>query len=99
MSTELALVVVLALAGANASAALATRIALAVIGPAAAVVIWGIGIAPMARRRWPDPWRMAVEVLLFGAASAALAMSPLPITGIFTAAFTSAILVQSARPL
>ncbi len=32
-------------------------------------------------------------------ASSGVSTSPLPITGIFTAAFTSAIRVQSARPL
>jgi hypothetical protein len=39
----------------------------------AAVAIWGVGIAPRARRRWPDPWRFGVEVVLFLAAAAGLA--------------------------
>lgn len=73
LSTELALIVVLAIVGANASSGLAARIALAVVLPLAAGVIWGIGIAPRARPRWPDPWRIGVEIVLFLAAAAGLA--------------------------
>ena len=53
---------------------LATELALlAVLLPLAAAVIWGMGIAPRARRRWPDPWRIGVEIVLFLAATAGLA--------------------------
>jgi Protein of unknown function (DUF2568) len=72
-ATELALLAVLAIAGVNASAGLAVRIALAVLGPVLAATIWGIGIAPRARRRWPDPWRIVAEIALFLIAAAALA--------------------------
>ena len=73
-ATELALLAVLAIAGVNASAGLAGRIALAVLGPVLAATIWGIGIAPMARRRWPDPRRIVAEIALFLIAAAALAL-------------------------
>ena len=73
LATELALIVVLAIVGANATSEVAARIALAVLLPLAAATIWGMGIAPRARRRWPDPWRIGVEIVLFLAAAAGLA--------------------------
>lgn len=72
-ATELALLAVFVIVGVNAGAGLAGRIALAVLGPVAVGVVWGIGIAPRAKRRWPDPWRLIVEIVLFVAASAGLA--------------------------
>ena len=71
--SELALLAVLIIVGANAGLGTAADVALAVLAPVAAVVIWGVGIAPRARRRWPDPWRFCVEVVLFLAAAAGLA--------------------------
>jgi hypothetical protein len=73
-ATELALLAVLVVVGVNASAVLAWRIAVAVAGPVLAATIWGIGIAPRAHRRWPDPWRIAAEIALFLIAAAALAV-------------------------
>ncbi len=73
LATELAMLAVLVIVGLNSGAGLGVRIALAVLAPVAAAIIWGIGIAPRARRRWPDPWRFAVETVLFLAASAGLA--------------------------
>ncbi len=71
--TELALLAVLVIVGVNASTGLAGRIAIAVLAPAAAATIWGIGIAPRARSRWPDPGRIVAEAALFLIAAAALA--------------------------
>jgi hypothetical protein len=71
--SELVFLAVLAIVGANAGLGTAADVALAVLAPVAAAVIWGIGIAPRARRRWPDPWRFCVEVVLFLAAAAGLA--------------------------
>jgi hypothetical protein len=71
--SELALFAVLAILGVNAGLGTAANVAIAVLAPVAAVVIWGIGIAPRARHRWPDPWRLSVEVALFLAATAGLA--------------------------
>jgi hypothetical protein len=33
--------------------------------------LWGLGIAPRARRRWPDPARFLVELVIFTVATAA----------------------------
>ena len=48
---------VLAWAGAGASLALAGRIVLAVAAPVLAMIIWGLWLAPRARRRLRDPPR------------------------------------------
>jgi Protein of unknown function (DUF2568) len=71
--SELALFAVLVILGINAGLGTAANVAIAVLAPVAAVVIWGIGIAPRARRRWPDPWRFCAEVVLFLAAAVGLA--------------------------
>jgi hypothetical protein len=41
--------------------------------PLAAASIWGVFLAPKARRPLADPLRIGLEVILFGAAGAALA--------------------------
>jgi hypothetical protein len=81
-ATELALLAVLVIVALNSGLGLAARIALAVAGPAAVAVVWGIGIAPRARRRWPDPWRIAAEIVLFLAASVALVADTSTVAGI-----------------
>ena len=48
------------------------RVALAVLAPLAAATLWGLFIAPKAARRAPDPLRLALEAVVFGAAGAAL---------------------------
>jgi Protein of unknown function (DUF2568) len=40
--------------------------------PLAVAVLWGNTIAPKAKRHVGDPWRLAVELLVFGGATAAL---------------------------
>jgi len=49
------------------------NIVLGIAAPLAAAVVWGLWIAPKAKRRLRDPARLAIELLLFGAAAAALA--------------------------
>jgi hypothetical protein len=73
--TELALIVVLALVGVFASLPLAGRIVIAVAAPVLAMVIWGLWMAPRARRRLQDPLRLAAELVLFAVAAAALALT------------------------
>jgi hypothetical protein len=70
--TELALLAVLVILGLNAGIGLAGRVVLAVGGPVVAAVLWGVAIAPQARRRLADPLRIAIEVVLFGAAAVGL---------------------------
>ncbi len=70
--TESAMLAALAVAGAEAGAGPAARIGLAVLGPVLAAAVWGLLIAPAARRRLPDPGRFLVEIVLFLTAAAAL---------------------------
>ncbi|HEX9034494.1 MAG TPA: YrdB family protein [Streptosporangiaceae bacterium] len=99
-ATELALLAALVVVGVNASTGLAGRIALAVLGPVVAGVIWAIGIAPRAQRRWPDPWRMAAEVVLFLAAAAGLAAEGSVVAAAIFAVVTigTALLTRIASP-
>jgi hypothetical protein len=73
--SELALAGVLVWAGLGASLPLAARIVIAVAAPVLAMTIWGLWIAPRARRRLPDPLRLTVEIVLFALAAAALALT------------------------
>ena len=71
--SELALLAVLAIVGVNAGLGTAANIALAVLAPVAVAIIWGLALAPRARRRLPQPWRLGAEIVLFLAAAAGLA--------------------------
>ena len=47
-----------------------------VLGIAAGIVVialWGLWVAPKSQRRLPDPARIVLELLIFGAATAAFA--------------------------
>ena len=46
--------------------------ALALVLPVLAALVWGLWVAPAARRRVADPARFALELVLFGAAIAGL---------------------------
>jgi hypothetical protein len=71
---ELALIVVLVIAGASTGSQLATRIVLAICLPVAVMAFWGVFLAPRSRRRLGDPARLVAEIVLFGAAAAYLAV-------------------------
>lgn len=45
---------------------------LAVAAPVAGALLWGVWVAPKARRRARDPWRFLLELVVFGSATAAL---------------------------
>ncbi len=63
------------------------NVVLGVAAPLAAAVSWGLWIAPKAKRRLRDPARLALELLLFGAAGALLAVAGHPLTAaVFLAA-------------
>lgn len=99
-ATELALLAVLAVAGASADAGVAWRICLAVLGPVLAAAIWGLVIAPRARRRLGDPLRLAIEIVMFLASSAALALVGDVVAAVVFAvlAIGTAILVRMGAP-
>jgi hypothetical protein len=49
------------------------NVVLAIAAPAAAAALWGSFVAPKARRHPGDPWRLLLEVTVFGAGTLALA--------------------------
>jgi anti-sigma-K factor RskA len=55
---------------------------LVVAAPLAVALLWGNTIAPKARRRMDDPWRLVVELLVFGSAVVALLDADQPVLAI-----------------
>jgi Protein of unknown function (DUF2568) len=98
--TELALLAVLAVAGASAPAPLAVRVILAVIGPVLAAVLWGMMIGPKARRRPSDPLRITIEIVLFLVAAVLLALVGYAVWAVIFAvvAIGVAVLVRVTAP-
>jgi hypothetical protein len=70
---ELALLAVLAIAGARLGNGIATSLFLAILLPLAAAVLWGAWLAPRARRRLGHPARLVAKLALVAVASALLA--------------------------
>jgi len=46
-----------------------------VLGPVLVAVVWGLALAPRAKRRLADPWRLGAEIVIFVVAAAALALA------------------------
>lgn len=69
---ELAMLAGLAWWGSQAVGGLAGRIALAVLTPALAVVIWGLFAAPRARIQLPGAGVLAVKAVVLGGAAVAV---------------------------
>jgi hypothetical protein len=74
---ELALLVVLAIAGARIGGGAVASTLRAIFFPLAAAVIWGLWLAPRAQRRLAYPARLAAKLALVAFASALLALSGL----------------------
>ncbi|MEO6081911.1 MAG: YrdB family protein [Umezawaea sp.] len=83
--TELALLAGLAVAGARLGGTVLLSILGGVLAPAVAATIWGLVIAPRARRRLAEPTRFVLEFVLFALAGIALAASGLLAAGIVLA--------------
>jgi uncharacterized protein DUF2568 len=49
------------------------NVVLAIAAPLAAAVLWGAFVAPRAPRHPGDPWRLLLEVVVFGAGALAFA--------------------------
>ena len=80
--TELALLAGLAAAGVRLGDGVVFGIANAILLPLAAAAVWGLFIAPRARRRLAEPTRFIVEFALFAATGLALALSGWLVMGI-----------------
>jgi Protein of unknown function (DUF2568) len=55
---------------------------LVMAAPLAVALLWGNTIAPKAKRRVGDPWRLVVELLVFGSAVVALLDADQPVLAI-----------------
>jgi Protein of unknown function (DUF2568) len=71
---ELVTLAVLAWTGASAGGGPAVRVILAIGLPVVLIVIWGLVMAPTARRRLRDPARLVAELVLFLGSAAGLAV-------------------------
>lgn len=49
------------------------NVVLAIAAPLTAAALWGAFVAPKARRHPPDPWRLVLELTVFGAGTLAFA--------------------------
>jgi hypothetical protein len=69
---------------------------LGIVFPLVVAALWGAFIAPKARRRLPDPGRLAVEFVIFAAATVCLVAVGQPVAAaVFAAAATvTALLVR-----
>jgi hypothetical protein len=65
LGCETAMLVLLGLGGWDLGSGGLFGISLAVFYPALAVLIWGMWVAPRARRRLRDPWLLLLQVALF----------------------------------
>jgi hypothetical protein len=70
--SELALLAAFAFSGAWIGDNVVVSLLLAVALPVAAAVIWGRFIGPKGRNRLSDPYRLGLELVLFGAAAVGL---------------------------
>jgi len=64
---ELIVLLSLFLWGVSVSDELLVQIVLGLGAAAAAMAVWGLFVAPRASRRLPDPQRLAVEIVVWGA--------------------------------
>jgi uncharacterized membrane protein YfcA len=67
-----------------------------ILAGVAVIVVWGAFIGPKARRRMPDPYRLVLELGIFGLATAGLrdAGQTALAVAFAAAAFVSALLVR-----
>jgi hypothetical protein len=70
-------------------------VVLAIVAPLAAAALWGAFVAPKAPRPTRDPWRLVLEVVVFGAGALAFAAAGLETTAVVVAVAAAAHLVAT----
>ncbi len=70
---ELLVLLALFLWGVSVTDVLPLQVLLGIGAPVVAMLVWGLFVSPRASRRLPDPQRLVVEVVIFGAGALALA--------------------------
>ena len=71
------------------------NVVLAIAAPLAAAVLWGLFVAPKARRHPRDPWRLLLELVVFGGGTLAFAAAGLETSAIVLGVATAAHLVAT----
>ena len=66
---------------------------LLILAIAVVAVVWGLAVAPRARRRWPDPSRLILEFVIFALVGGALAATGSPVAGLVLAGASAAVAV------
>jgi hypothetical protein len=92
---ELAMLVVLGIAGWGLGSGGLMGIAFTIFYPALGVLIWSIWVAPRSGRRLPDPLRLLVQLVLFAATGALSAAAGHPILGIVFAVIACGVFVAT----
>jgi len=75
---ELCMLAAFAYWGSRSTGSTAANAAIAIAAPLAAVAVWGRFMAPRSQHRLPEPRRIPLEIVLFGLATAALAVAGEP---------------------
>ncbi len=77
------------------------NVLLAIAAPLAAAVLWGLFVAPKARRHPRDPWRLLLELVVFGGGTLAFAAAGLEtsavVLGVATVAHLAATFALDQR--
>jgi hypothetical protein len=71
------------------------NVVLAIVAPLAAVALWGAFVAPKARRPARDPWRLLLELLVFGGGALAFAAAGLETSAVVLGVAATAHLVAT----
>jgi hypothetical protein len=100
--SELAMLATLGVVGWHAGGGGLLSVALTALGPALAVVVWSLWVAPTARRRLADPWRLILQIALFLATGWLAVLAGRTVLGVVVAAvgvvaFVSARTVDGAH--
>ena len=90
---ELALLGGAAVAGWRAGGGGIPGALLLILAVAVVAVVWGLAVAPRARRRWPDPSRLILEFVIFALVGGALAATGSPVAGLVLAGASAAVAV------
>ncbi|MFI7674568.1 YrdB family protein [Actinophytocola sp. NPDC049390] len=83
--SELGMLAGLAVAGAHLGGGVVLNIVFAVLLPLAAAALWGMFVAPRARRRLPEPGRFVLEFVLFGVTGLVLGLTGWLVAGLVVA--------------
>jgi uncharacterized protein DUF2568 len=100
--SELALLAILGVAGWHFGGGGLLSLALAVLAPALAVLLWSVWVAPTAAHRLGDPPRLILQIALFVVAAALAGIAGHTVWGVVVAgagviAFSSSRLVDGGR--